>query len=412
MRKISNPALVVIPSKCALYLQPRSSRYYCRIKLDTGGWYRIATHEIELENAKERALELYYEARIKTKNNLPSNTRTFSAVAKTIVEKLEARKDTLEWKETYTSYISVINKYQIPYFANTKLDNIRSKYEGYIKYVSDQLNRIPTQSTIANHHAALKLILTEAVSRGWATNDLLPVLKSTGKQSTRRPTFEIKEYRSLIQKLKHWSQQKSHRHKDTEIRQMLYDYVLFLANSGIRHGMEAMEIKWSNISFEKSQKDNDVVTIVATKRKGRKATEERRTVVVRHNVISDFKKILERIKNRHPQLKAMTLDQIIKKRMDVPLFCLSDGSQPQRIDGAFKRFINSANLLTGAEGTSRTLYSFRHFYATQELLREPPITIHLLAKQMGTSVKMIEQHYGHTEPFQKADRLSGWHDNE
>ena len=108
----------------------------------------------------------------------------------------------------------------------------------------------------------------------------------------------------------------------------------------------------------------------------------------------------------------MTLDQIIKKRMDVPLFCLSDGSQPQRIDGAFKRFINSANLLTGAEGTSRTLYSFRHFYATQELLREPPITIHLLAKQMGTSVKMIEQHYGHTEPFQKADRLSGWHDNE
>ena len=150
----------------------------------------------------------------------------------------------------------MINKYQIPYFAHTKLDNIRAKYEGYIKYVSDELDRMPTQSTIANHHAALKLILTEAVSRGWASTDLLPVLKSVGKQTTRRPTFEISEYRSLIQKLKHWSQQKSHRHKDTEIRLMLYDYVLFLANSGIRHGREAMEIKWSNISFEKSQKDN------------------------------------------------------------------------------------------------------------------------------------------------------------
>jgi integrase len=75
-----------------------------------------------------------------------------------------------------------------------------------------------------------------------------------------------------------------------------------------------------------------------------------------------------------------------------------------------RKFLIDAELLTGAEGTDRTLYSFRHFYATQELIREPPITIHLLAKQMGTSVKMIEKHYGHTEPFQKADRLSGWRD--
>jgi integrase len=186
--------------------------------------------------------------------------------------------------------------------------------------------------------------------------------------------------------------------------------VLILANSGIRHGREALELKWSNISFEKSKKDNDVVTIVATKKKGRKATEERRTVVVRHNDFSDFKKILTRIKDRNPQLQAMTLEQIIKKRMDVLLFCLSDGTQPARIDGTFKKFLTDADLGVGAEGIQRTLYSFRHFYATQELLREPPITIHLLAKQMGTSVKMIEHHYGHTEPFQKADRLSGWND--
>jgi hypothetical protein len=39
---------------------------------------------------------------------------------------------------------------------------------------------------------------------------------------------------------------------------------------------------------------------------------------------------------------------------------------------------------------------------------EPPITVYLLAKQMGTSVKMIEHHYGHYEAYQKADTLSGW----
>jgi hypothetical protein len=33
--------------------------------------------------------------------------------------------------------------------------------------------------------------------------------------------------------------------------------------------------------------------------------------------------------------------------------------------------------------------------------------IYTLARQMGTSVKMIEQHYGHLQPAQKADVIAG-----
>jgi hypothetical protein len=33
--------------------------------------------------------------------------------------------------------------------------------------------------------------------------------------------------------------------------------------------------------------------------------------------------------------------------------------------------------------------------------------VYTLAKQMGTSVKMIEQHYGHLKPAQKADVIAG-----
>jgi integrase len=227
-------------------------------------------------------------------------------------------------------------QYQIPYFSNTKVDNIRHKYEGYFAHVTKEMGKTPTQSTMGKHHAGLKHILDEALLRGWATNNTLPKLSSEGKESTRRPTFEMSEYRSLIVKITHWSQKKSHRNKDNEIRKMLYDYVLILVNSGIRHGREAMEIKWSNISFGKSKSGKDIITMVAIKRKGRKATEERRKVVVRHNSFSDFKKILERIKERNPTLNAMTVDQIIKKRMDVLLFCLSDGTQPARLGGTFK----------------------------------------------------------------------------
>ncbi len=400
----------VIPKLCALYKQPRSERWYVRIKMDDGTWYRVATKELELEAAKKRALELYYEITIKGKNNLPQNTRSFSSVAKSIVNKLEDMRDTNQWKETYQAYIYAINKYQIPYFAHCKLDNLKDKYEGYVEYVAQQIDRTPAQSTLSNHHAALKIILDEAVERGWANSSTLPVIKNVGRKSSRRPTFEMSEYRSLVKKLLNWSKRATHRHKDAEIKLLLYDYVLILANSGIRHGREAMEITWRNISFAKSRKGNDIVTINVVKRKGRKATEERRTVVVRHNAFSDFKKVLTRLKDRNTKLAAKSLEEIIKQRIDEHLFVLSDGTQPKRMDGTFKKFLTDAELLVGAEDKDRTLYSFRHFYASQQLMRNIPISIYLLAKQMGTSVKMIEHHYGHMETYQKADELSDWRD--
>ena len=41
------------------------------------------------------------------------------------------------------------------------------------------------------------------------------------------------------------------------------------------------------------------------------------------------------------------------------------------------------------------------------MLIHDAVSIHTLAKQMGTSVKMIELHYGHLQPAQKADVIAG-----
>jgi hypothetical protein len=95
MRKATHE---VIPNLCSLYKQPRSERWYARIKLDDGSWYRVATKELELDAAKKRALELYYEVTVKGKNNLPQNSRSFSNVAKNTVKKLEDKRSTTEWK--------------------------------------------------------------------------------------------------------------------------------------------------------------------------------------------------------------------------------------------------------------------------------------------------------------------------
>ena len=54
----------------------------------------------------------------------------------------------------------------------------------------------------------------------------------------------------------------------------------------------------------------------------------------------------------------------------------------------------------------RTLYSLHHTYAHLSILSES-MDVYTLAKQMGTSVKMIELHYGHLQPAQKADVIAG-----
>lgn len=55
-------------------------------------------------------------------------------------------------------------------------------------------------------------------------------------------------------------------------------------------------------------------------------------------------------------------------------------------------------------GLNRTLYSLRHTYATFALAGG--VDIHTLAKQMGTSVGMIEKHYSKMTATMAADRLA------
>lgn len=58
----------------------------------------------------------------------------------------------------------------------------------------------------------------------------------------------------------------------------------------------------------------------------------------------------------------------------------------------------------------RSTYCFRHTYATYRLMEG--VDVYFLAKQMGTSVKMIEDHYGHITPVKNAERIlqgmPGW----
>lgn len=390
---------------CTLFKRKDSSKWWARIKIDDGEWERYTTGERDLNKAKKKAHKIYYEVEFATEHNLPQRTRTFSQIAKTIIKELEGKKDTEYWKPTYKDYLIVLEKHLIPYFGQYHITNLQQPYLGYFDYLTEKLERSPAQSTMRNHNGAMNLVFTKALQHRYVLDYQLPKLEVRGKASERRPSIDLDEYFDLIRKLRAWCNKKQRLKRSVPVRKLLFDYVMVLANTGIRPGEEMMRMEWRHIFWRKgNQSGENRLRINVWTRKGRNPRNKMRTVVARDSAIKAFK----RIHQRDPKLSKLTFDELLAKKLQIKVFQLPDGSQPSRLDLVLKKFLKEHNLLKGSEGDAdRTLYSFRHYYATKELTREGNIGIKALADQMGTSVDVIERHYSHLNLDDLADQIAG-----
>jgi hypothetical protein len=108
----------------------------------------------------------------------------------------------------------------------------------------------------------------------------------------------------------------------------------------------------------------------------------------------------------NPELAKTPLQKLLRMRVPRRLFCLADGTMPETFNKSFRALLEELNLLKcPVTGKERSLYSLRHYYATQRLLENIPIVD--LAQQMGTSVLMITKHYSHLTPLMKAKQFAG-----
>jgi len=87
------------------------------------------------------------------------------------------------------------------------------------------------------------------------------------------------------------------------------------------------------------------------------------------------------------------------------VFRLRNGMQSKGMHRSFEQFLKDLGILKDKFGDNRTLYSLRHTYATFSLI-DGRVGIHDLARQMGTSVEMIEKHYSHLNSAMKAKSFS------
>ncbi len=203
-------------------------------------WIRTSTKCEELDEAQAVALELHAEAKFKEKNNLPVITRKFKSVAEAVKADLQKQRDSGEGKVVFKDYIAAIDMYLVPFFGSYNVNTIDyALLQRFTKYRRKKMKREPAKSTINTHTAALNRVFDEAVAQGYVTQSQVPHLKldrSNGKRSERRPDFSRVDYIKLYSYMRKWVAEKVHTKKTRQMRLLLRDLVLILANGRMKTG--------------------------------------------------------------------------------------------------------------------------------------------------------------------------------
>ena len=399
MPQKSENTVHILEGQATLFQRPTSPVWHVRFKAH-GRWERQTTKCEDLATAKQRATDIVVDARFKEKNSLPIVNKRVKSVGKLAIRRLEALIASGRGKATYKTYIQAIEKYVIPLLGNhniDKLDNaVLAKFE---KQRIDLMGKTPSASVINNHNSALNQVFDEALERGYMTKFQVPLLRNDGIKTERRPDFTLDEYKQLYKHMRVWERE-ARKGNETVLRGVLRDYVLVLANTGIRAGTEAMNLKWKHIThFEEKG-----VKYIALQVNGKTGQRE---VIARHSTAY----YLNRLRCRTEAWAEGSFDDFLKQRKDEYVFRVDDKDMTGAFGKMLARFLERYDLLHDTKmGKERTLYSLRHYYATMALTYER-MSIYTLAKHMGTSVLMIEQHYGHVLLRKKAHQIAGGKNN-
>ncbi len=344
-----------VHKKLKLDKRQGSENWCARLTLDNGKRIVRSTKTDDLDEARERALELMFETRARIKNKLPAQTRKFKHVAEYAIKRMQNELVGGVGKQAYKDYVSALRRWLIPYFGDTDIAKIDlAALTAFDAWRTEQNKKPFSQSGINNHNAALNRVLDEAELHGWLVKSLRPTLLNKGAKSESRGSFTNAEYTKIYTALRSWHK-KTRNEKAAATREVLHNYVLFLANTGVRHGTEALGLRWRNIEWH--EKDDERYLVVNVDGKTRK-----RTAVARDRV----DKYLDRQRKLNKAICADSFDELLTQRSDEFVFTtrLGEVATLHNLAEHFKALLNELDLRVGADGKARTLYSWRHYYAT------------------------------------------------
>jgi integrase len=385
--------LKILEGQVSIFRRPGSRNWQCRFKLPTGQWHVVSTGNELLDQAKQQAIAIHALVQARIEQGLAVQSRTFGQVAFEELDVMDRKVGSGEGKKTYADYTFALKKYLIPFFGKTEVSKITPELvRDFEAWRISQMGLVPKASTKRNHASAYNRVIHLARQKGYLHDrQSVPILDATGDRGEARPAFTQEESAHLLKFMKSW--EKTGRLAIERLTHPLCRaYVEFLLNTGIRHGTEAIPLRWRHIQWHRIG-DKRYLQIWVSGKTGP------RYLIAKNAVIEALERLIG-----WQGLELKTLDAVIEAKLDKLIFCFPNGDTPYRMEGVFRKLMRDSGLAKDGAGKTRSLYSLRHTYATFALAEG--VDIHTLARQMGTSVTMIERHYSKMTPMMNAEKLA------
>ena len=423
-----------------IFKQNGSSRYYVRFSIRGQGQQRIALGTEDPVEAESLAQSIYFENTALAKAGLSVTRKKFADIAEEFAQSIEVAAERGE-KEPYHArqYPPIIRKYFVGFFGQYQLTAIkpediqrywewRKEYwitgEGskfpYIRYqrvINGRTTNIkrpvkegrPSPSTLNKEAILLRQLFEFGQRRGYTLDvPMIELPKSKKREVRRTPDFTLKEFLHLVavseQRVKAYEFNSNYkpgkRHKaPDEIgrnqriyfdRLKLHNFCMIAAFSGLRT-TELFNLSWGHVGYRPIELDDgktfDAI-ILQVRGKGKE-----REMAAQPETLTFF----------NSQRMIFQLQAEREPRDGDPVFFNHHGDRIRRIGKGLCELLKAADLRESADGRLRDSRSFRHFYITQQL-REG-VGHHILGRNTGTSIKMLDEVYSHVQPTDQIKQL-------
>jgi integrase len=352
--------------KLHVYKRPGSHFWQCSA-YEAGKNRRVSTREESLAHAKQFAEDWYLELRGKLRSGEIKTEKTFKEAAAQFEREYEIITEG-QRSPLYVEYHKRRLKiHLIPFFGDMGLSEITpgqvQEYRIHRREKSmERYKKPPARSTMHQEIVCLRQTLKTAVRHGWLQflPDLSEPYRASGKIS-HRAWFSPEEYRTLYTATRKRARSpKRKRYKWAG--EQLHDFVLFMANTGLRPD-EAYRLEYRDIEIiEDEASDDSILEIVVRGKRGVGYC------MSMPGAVTPFGRLKKRNKPEPTDL----------------IF-------PKRHRELFNRILDEEELKFDREGNRRSAYSLRHTYICLRLMEGADI--YQIAKNCRTSVEMIEKYY-------------------
>ncbi len=345
-----------------IYRRPESAVWQCSTQVN-GKRFRLSTKEKSLSLAKDLAEDWYLTLQGKIQSGQLIKERSFSDASSQFVLEYETITEGQRSTKYIKSHQDRLRLHLLPFFGNKGLSQITSGLvQTYRIHRKTSQDKPPSRSQMHHEVVTLRQVLKTAIRHEWLTHlpDLSMPYNTAGKVN-HRAWFSPEDYKLLYETTRERAKAAVGKHY-APARLQLHDYVLFMANTGLRPD-EANRLEYRDVEVVKDTATDETILLIEVR--GKRGVGYCKSTV---GAVYPFKRLVER---NSPSPTDLVFPADHKKQ--------------------FNAVLESLNLKTDRDGKRRSAYSLRHTYICLRLLEGADI--YQIAKNCRTSVEMIEKHY-------------------